>query len=271
MSHFWIDVLTFSEAVTQRVGAQLLIDFGRAQATEKADGSLVTQSDKWSDAELRKAIAIAFPDHGILSEETVHVFPAEDWCWIIDPIDGTTNFTQGIPIWAVSLGLLYKGTPVYGYVYLPTLNQRFYGYWSGDSALDVPVGAFLNGKPLHVRLDDPGKNQFFSFCARSTDVFKQPFPCKARMLGAATYNLLLVAAGYAVGAVEATPKVWDIAGVWPILHAAGVTWTSLDDCLPFPLKVGENYRDLPFPTLVTNRTDLVEQFRPLVQVVTSDR
>jgi myo-inositol-1(or 4)-monophosphatase len=271
MQAFWQQVLDFSQTITNEVGAKLLAAFGGAQAEEKQDGSLVTEFDKWSDARLRTAIHGTFPDHGVLSEETTHVFPNTDWCWIIDPIDGTTNFTQGIPLWAVSLGLLYRGTPVFGFIYLPTLNQRFHGYWPGSSGLDMPTGAFLNGDPIQVRPDDPGKNQFFSFCARSTAVLQQPFPCKARMLGVATYNLLIVAAGYAVGAVEATPKVWDIAGIWPIVHAAGATWIPLDEQPPFPLTVGDNYEKRPFPTLLLNRADLVDQFRPLVQVVAGDR
>ena len=270
MDAFWDQVLDFSQSITAEVGAKLLEVFGRVAAEEKQDGSLVTEFDKWSDERLRTAIKSAFPEHGVLSEETLHVFPDQDWCWIVDPIDGTTNFTQGIPLWAVSLGLLYRGTPVYGYVYVPTLNQHFYGYWPTDSGLDMSTGAWLNGEPIHVRSDDPGKNQFFSLCARSTDVLQQPFPCKVRMLGVATYNLLIVAAGYAIGAVEVTPKVWDIAGVWPIVHAAGATWTALDNRPPFPLTVGENYRSRPFPTLVTNRADLVEQFRPLVDRVAID-
>ena len=265
MQAFWDQILNFSQIITTEVGTKLLTVFGNVQADEKQDGSLVTEFDQWSDQRLTAAIRTAFPAHGVLSEETAHVFPSTDWCWIIDPIDGTTNFTQGIPLWAISLGLLYQGTPVFGYVYLPTLNDRFYGYWPEESGLEIPKGAFLNGELIHVRPDDPDKNQFFSLCARSTDVMKQPFPCKVRMLGVATYNLLIVAAGYAIGAVEATPKVWDIAGIWPILHAAGATWTPLDDQPPFPLTIGENYRDRPFPTLVTNRGDLVSQFRPLFE------
>ncbi|NEQ42287.1 MAG: inositol monophosphatase [Leptolyngbya sp. SIOISBB] len=271
MQAFWDQVLDFSQTITNEVGAKLLAAFGSAQAEEKQDGSLVTQFDKWSDERLRTAIQTAFPDHGVLSEETTHVFPATDWCWIIDPIDGTTNFTQGIPLWAVSLGLLYRGTPVFGYIYLPTLNDRFHGYWPGTSDLDMPKGAFLNGEPIQVRQDDPGKNQFFSLCARSTAVLQHPFPCKVRMLGVATYNLLMVAAGYAIGAVEATPKVWDIAGIWPIVHAAGATWIPLDNAPPFPLTAGDNYENRPFPTLMLNRTDLVDQFRPLVEQVAGDR
>lgn len=269
MDALWDQVLDFSETITTQVGETLVNTFGKAQAEEKSDGSLVTEFDKWSDDRLRAAIQRSFPDHGVLSEETTHVFPETDWCWVIDPIDGTTNFTRGIPLWAISLGLLYRGTPVYGYVYIPTLQHRFHGYWPGTSGLAMPQGAFMNGQPIQTSADDPDKNRFFSLCARSTQVLQQPFPCKVRMLGVATYNLLIVAAGYAIGAVEATPKVWDIAGVWPILQAAGATWTALDGQQPFPLIAGENYRDRPFPTLVTNRADLVEQFRPLVNVILS--
>ncbi|HEY9805771.1 MAG TPA: inositol monophosphatase family protein, partial [Candidatus Obscuribacterales bacterium] len=148
MTDFWTKILDFAEATTARVGQQLLADFGQAQAAEKADGSLVTQSDQWADQELREAIAAAFPEHGVLSEEVEHIFPDTEWCWIIDPVDGTTNFARGIPLWAISLGLLYRGTPVFGYVHLPTLGQSFHGFWYGDSGLSGPTGAFLNRQPI---------------------------------------------------------------------------------------------------------------------------
>ena len=193
MTDFWKTVLDFAEATTVRVGKQLLADFGQAQAAEKADGSLVTQSDQWADQELREAIAAAFPEHGVLSEEVEHIFPDTEWCWIIDPVDGTTNFARGVPLWAISLGLLYRGTPVFGYVHLPTLGQSFHGFWYGDSGLNGPTGAFLNRQPIHSSADEPSRNHFFSLCARSTTVMQNPFPCKIRMLGVATYNLLTVA------------------------------------------------------------------------------
>lgn len=133
----WGKVLTCARSATAQVGAQLLSDFGHALADEKADGSLVTQSDRWADAELRRAIAATFPDHGILSEEGSHTFPDRDWCWIIDPLDGTTNFTRGLPLWGISLGLLYRGTPVFGYVAMPPLGQSFHGYWPGETGLEM--------------------------------------------------------------------------------------------------------------------------------------
>lgn len=266
---FWTDILTFANTATEAVGQQLLKDFGTVTAGEKADGSLVTRSDRWADEELRQRIQTAFPDHGVLSEEVKHIFPDTDWCWIIDPIDGTTNFTRGIPLWGISLGLLYRGTPVFGYVHFPPLGQSFWGYWPGESGLDCVAGAFLNGKPIHTRDDDPSPSQFFSLCARSTDVLKRPerFPCKIRMVGVATYNLLMVAAGIALGGVEATPKIWDIAAVWAIAQGAGAEWVPLDDVPVFPLQSGQNYSQRPFPTLVASRSDLVPLFRPLVQMV----
>ncbi len=265
--NFWDQVLAFADAITATVGQKLMADFGQVQADLKTDGSLVTRCDRWSDDTLRAAIRDAFPDHGVLSEEVEHIFPATDWCWIIDPIDGTTNFTRGIPVWGISLGLLYRGTPVFGYVAMPPLGQSFYGYWPGESGLEMPSGAFCNGLPIHSSDAAPDKNQFFSLCARSTAVLSEPFPCKIRMLGSAAYNLLLVGAGWAIGAVEATPKIWDIAAVWAITQAAGATWVPLDEVAPFPLAVGKDYSERPYPTLATAQPSWVERFRPLVQRV----
>lgn len=262
---FWDEILNFAKTTTARIGEQLLADFGQATAVEKADGSLVTQSDQWADEALRQAIQTAFSSHGALSEEVEHIFPGTDWCWIIDPIDGTTNFARGIPLWAISLGLLYRGTPVFGYVYLPPLRQGFHGFWLGKSGLSGPSGAFLNGQPIQVSQALPSGNQFFSLCARSTHILQKPLPCKVRMLGVATYNLLTVATGASLGGVEATPKIWDIAAVWAIVQAAGGVWQPLGhESAIFPLQAGQDYGSRAYPTLVVSRPELLEVFLPLV-------
>ncbi|EKQ70633.1 inositol monophosphatase/fructose-1,6-bisphosphatase family protein [Leptolyngbyaceae cyanobacterium JSC-12] len=262
---FWTQVLDFAETTTHRVGDHLLQDVGFAQAAEKADGSLVTQSDRWADEELRIAIHQTFPDHGVLSEEVEHIFPATDWCWIIDPVDGTTNFARGLPLWGISLGLLYKGTPVFGSVHIPPLRQFFHGYWRGDSGLEMPTGACLNRHPICTSAEQPSPNHFFNLCARSISILQHPIPCKIRMLGVATYNLLTVAAGWSLGGVEATPKIWDIAAVWAITQAAGATWTALEPNPIFPLQPGKDYSDRTYPTLVTSKAELVPVFLPLVK------
>jgi myo-inositol-1(or 4)-monophosphatase len=263
---FWEKVRTFSQLTTAEVGVQLLNAFGSATAEQKADGSLVTQYDKWADAELCDRIQKAFPDHGVLSEEAEHRFPGTPWCWVIDPIDGTTNFTRGVPLWGISLGLLYQGTPVFGHVFIPSIDQHFHGFWPGSSGLEMPLGAFVNGKAIQPASDNPSGSHFFSLCARSIQVLCEPFPCKIRMLGVATYNLLTVASGISLGAVEATPKIWDIAAVWAITQAAGASWVELDHKPAFPLVAGKDYSSHPFPTLVT-RPDLVAKFEPLVSVI----
>lgn len=265
MTDFWTAILDFSTSTATKVGNQLLQDFGQVQASQKADGSLVTQADKWADREIQDAIASTFEGYGILTEEGEHVFPTTEWCWVIDPLDGTTNFTRGIPIWAISLGLLYRGTPVFGCVYLPTLAQTFHGFWSGDSGLAVPTGAFLNHHPIYTSTDTPSNNHFFNLCSRSTSVMQPGFPCKIRMLGVASYNFLTVASGAVIGGVEATPKIWDIAAAWAILQAAGGSWVSLQSEPMFPLLPGKDYGDRSFPTLVVSRSELVSVFEPFVK------
>ncbi|XZN98865.1 MAG: inositol monophosphatase family protein [Microcoleus sp.] len=269
MKDFWDSILSFAQDTVDRVGQQLLQDFGTTQADEKDDGSLVTQSDNWADGEIRSAIASTFPTHGILSEEGEHVFPDTEWCWIVDPVDATTNFARGIPIWGISLGLLYRGTPVFGCVHLPPLSQTFHGFFAGDFVeknllTDIPQGAFLNGKPIRPTADKMSGNHLFNLCSRSVGIGPH-LPSKVRMLGMATYNFLTVASGAVLGGVEATPKIWDIAGSWVIVKAAGAVWLPLDSQAIFPLEVGKNYARVSYPTLVMNRQELVSIFLPFVE------
>ncbi|MGL5082764.1 MAG: inositol monophosphatase family protein [Microcoleaceae cyanobacterium] len=270
MDNFWHHILSFAETTANRVGLRLMEDFGSGQADQKGDGSLITRSDRWADQEIHRAIAATFPSHGILSEEGEHLFPPREWCWIIDPIDGTTNFAFGIPIWGISLGLLYCGTPIFGYVHLPPLHQSFHGFWYGASGLTGPTGAFRNHQPIHPVTDASESQRFFNLCARSTAVIPQ-IPYKIRMVGMAAYNFLLVASGVSIAGTEATPRVWDIAATWVIVQAAGAVWVSLGSEASFPLKVGKDYSTQSYPTLVTNRVEIVSVLKPLIQPLHSSQ
>ena len=259
---FWTEILTFTAELAETTGQQLLKDFaGDRATTEKDDGTLLTQSDTWADATLRQAIAARFPDHGILSEEGNHDLPDRDWCWIIDPIDGTTNFSHGIPIWGISIGLVYRGWPVFGYLYYPPTREACYGFWPGDTGFDLEPGAFLNGRPIRTTSAEPGPTKTFSFCTRSVERAPRPFCCKIRAIGSASYNLMTVATGSMIGAYELTPKVWDIAAVWVILQGAGATWVSLESYPPFPLEPGETYGQRSNACLVVARPELADFFR----------
>lgn len=288
--HDWQRILTVCHDLCQQVGQQLLSDFGQVQAEAKSDGSLVTRADRWADQTLREAIATTFPGHGLLTEETPQPFPEQDWCWIIDPLDGTTNFAMGIPIWGISLGLAYRGTPVFGYIAMPTLGTDFYGFWPGSSGLLGPTGAYqipsgtnrsqpsqdpspgdsftgssLSSVPLQASRAPLTSSHLFSFCTRSIALLQTPtlqltpFPCKIRMLGASTYNLLGVANGAILGGIEATPRIWDIAAVWVIVQAAGGVWHFLDEN-PFPLQPGRDYHRPAYRSGVLARPDLEPHF-----------
>ncbi|AIE72929.1 MULTISPECIES: inositol monophosphatase family protein [unclassified Synechocystis] len=267
METFWPEVLGFCQSATKAIATELVAQSAKIPAQRKADGSLVTAADQWSDRELRQRIAAQFPDHGVLTEETAHIFPANDWCWIVDPIDGTTNFTRGIPIWGISLGLLYRGTPVFGFLHFPLLNQSFWGYWLKNSGLTGPHGAFLNGEPIQVSDAEPSQNHLFNLCARSSALLTNPFPCKLRLIGVSSYNIALVALGAALGGTEKTPKIWDIAGAWPILLAAGGEFLCLRPEPLFPLIPGQDYGDRPYPCITASCGELMQQFKGLVLAV----
>lgn len=261
------EALGFCQTLTQRVGETLVKQFGKVQAEKKPDGSLVTASDQWADEQIRQSIDARFPDHGVLTEETVHVFPDKEWCWVVDPIDGTTNFTRGIPVWGISLGLLYRGTPVFGYVHFPVLQQSFHGFWLTGSGLTGENGAYCNGESIATSPDDPSQSHLFSLCVRSTSILSEPLPCKTRIVGVCTYSFLLVASGAALGAIEAIPKVWDIAAVWVIVQAAGGQFVPLSGESVFPLQPGMDYGKKPLPTLVVSRSELVSVFDSIVQPI----
>ena len=114
MVYFWEQVYNFCQQITNRIGERLLEDFAKLEPSKKDDGSLVTQADKWADEELRNAVKQCFPTHGLLTEETEHILPANDWCWVIDPIDGTMAFIAGSPIFGTLIALTWRGVPIVG-------------------------------------------------------------------------------------------------------------------------------------------------------------
>jgi myo-inositol-1(or 4)-monophosphatase len=122
----------------------LLKHFGRIRAVDKkSDVDVVTEADRKSERAVMKRIRQAFPDHAILAEESGGTrAPVAGYCWIIDPLDGTTNFAHGIPIFSVSIGLLLDGEPVQALVVDPTRGEWFYAKRGG--------GASLNRKRIRV-------------------------------------------------------------------------------------------------------------------------
>jgi myo-inositol-1(or 4)-monophosphatase len=222
---------TAIDAVT-RGGELMMTRFGHdVRVDKKGTIDLVTEVDVAVERMFRALIAERYPDHEILAEEmggrkSVPSGP----CWIFDPIDGTTNFAHGLPIFCSSVALEIDGVPQLGAVYDPNRNELFTATRGG--------GAFLNGKPLHVSsaatLVDAMLVTGFPYDVHQrvqeiVGLFGE-FVGRARAvrrLGSAALDLCYVAAGRMDAFWESDLKPWDIAGGALVVAEAGGTVTNL--------------------------------------------
>jgi myo-inositol-1(or 4)-monophosphatase len=250
-------------ALIDRVAERQRADFGHMVSDLKADGTLITACDRWSDATLVGGLAELFPDEGVLSEEGDKRVPASDAYWVVDPLDGTTNFAAGIPYWAISLARFQGGLPVLAVLDVPPLRQRIVAIRGG--------GAWRNGKPLQPPSLHAHPAGCASLCSRSIGVLQKlperRFPGKIRMLGVASLNLVSVAMGQTVAALEATPKIWDLAAAWLVLSEleCPVRWLRRD---PGGIAAGTDLTSTDFPVLAADRPETFERFVPWASALT---
>ena len=190
---------------------------------------VVTTADKESERYLIGKIRTAYPDHSILSEESGSDSRKGEWRWIIDPLDGTTNFSSGLPVFSVSIGLEHRGKVVAGVVFAPYLNELFKAIKG--------KGATMNGRP--IRCSD--KSQLAtSVLATGVPYDKDRNPdnnldniCRLavkvrgiRRYGSAAMDLCYVAAGYLDGYWEMGINIWDVAAGQLIATEAGAKTVS---------------------------------------------
>jgi len=202
------------------------LDVDKVQVEQKGVNDFVTEVDKHAEAVIVDTILQAYPGHGILAEESGRELGAKDseFVWIIDPLDGTTNFIHGFPVYAVSIALAWRGVVQQAVVYDPNRNDLFYA--------SRGRGAFLNDRRLRVskrlRLADSLIGTGFPF--RKGDNFKRYMKmfeeisqlCAGlRRPGAASLDLCYVAAGYYDGFFETGLSPWDIAAASLIITEAG--------------------------------------------------
>lgn len=220
------ELAQFAAETAKAAGQALLDRFGAALEVQTKDGNprdLVTDADLAAERAIIGAIARRFPDHGVLSEEAGSSGPASDYLWVIDPLDGTTNFSQGIPFFAVSVALLKQGAPVVGVVYHPTSGELFYAQRGG--------GAFVGGRPLAVSPQGAleramvcvewGKSEA-SLDRGLRDLVRVTRRAnKLRALGSAALNLAYVAAGRLDAFVVNGLHPWDVAAGALLVEEAG--------------------------------------------------
>ena len=128
---------TLFELVSQRQKK----DFGNISASNKADGSLITSCDLWSDKTIVDGLASIAPGEGVLSEEGGKFIPSTKAYWVVDPLDGTTNFAAGIPYWSISVARFVNGKPQSSFLIIPTLKKKFVsikgkGVWLNNQKLE---------------------------------------------------------------------------------------------------------------------------------------
>ncbi len=244
--------LELARSLASRAGKHLMACSGRFSVSTKTDGTLVTTLDVETSLELCKSLLGQFPDHGVLSEEHNTVYRGDEWCWVIDPIDGTTNFAAGFPIWGILIGLLHFGRPAMGVAEFPHLGYQFHAVRGR--------GAYLNGVGIHAaHAVDFTSTDLFAICSRTAKQGVLPIPCKIRAPGSMGFEMVSVACGYCVGNLGKAVHVWDVAAIWPILdEAGGMAIISLADGL-FPLKAGVDYGNVEFALMSACTPELMRQ------------
>ena len=238
------------------VSQRQLKDFGNISANNKSDGSLITSCDLWSDKTIVNGLASIAPNEGVLSEEGGKSIPKTNAYWIVDPLDGTTNFAAGIPYWSISIARFVEGKPQSSFLIIPTLRKKFVSI-RGE-------GVWLNNKKINS-IQNIHKSDCVSLCSRSIKILqKNPnavFPGKIRLLGVSSLNLTSVAMGQTFGAIESTPKIWDIAAAWLLLEElnCSIKWLATD---PLNLVSGQNLSEVNFPLIACRSIEKIEILKP---------
>ncbi|MFW9777805.1 MAG: inositol monophosphatase family protein [Candidatus Heimdallarchaeota archaeon] len=212
-------------AVTAAKDAGKLIShlFGKTQKSYKLDGSIITEADIESDSLIKKTLTNAFPDHSVFSEEGEKIIRNPDHLWVVDPLDGTTNYSVKIPYFAVSIAYYFKSILRIGVVFAPILNEIF--------VAENKAGATLNGNPIGVDMDSPLENAFISFengrdqtsRRKVTRIYSKLklINNKIRQVGAVSLDLCNVAAGRFGAFIMPGSNTWDIAAGILIVEEAG--------------------------------------------------
>lgn len=236
----------------------------------------VTEADRDAERYLHEQITSRFPGHGVLGEEGTDPPDGSPFVWVVDPLDGTTNFVNGLPLWCVSVGVLWYGRPVAGAIFTPsgpaathaTLRARLGG---GAFLDDQPIVVMPEPEPTRKRLAGlPGHYwQDLRFRTRGPNQLGE-----SRTLGSTALELALVAAGTLQYGIFWGPKIWDVAaGVLLVREAGGVALSRTGHHRPWldlhAFDATRPKRNQP-PTLRAWHGSILAGSPPATRVIASD-
>ncbi|MFW6125305.1 MAG: inositol monophosphatase family protein [Pirellulales bacterium] len=246
--------LAVAERAARDAGRLLRQWRGKFDVREKAPADLVTDADLAAQQCIRDILLGEFPDHGFLAEEEGTAADRPGTLrWIVDPLDGTTNYVHGVPFYAVSIGLEREGRPIVGVLYDPVRDACFRaaegkGTWCGQQRLIVSTASSLHEAlvvtsfPPGIRRSDKQVEYFLRVLGQAQSV---------RRTGSASLNLAYIAMGKFDAFWSTSLSAWDMAAGVLLVTEAGGRCTDLDGS---PLRL-EGRR-----LLATNGTTLHEEF-----------
>jgi myo-inositol-1(or 4)-monophosphatase len=210
-----------------RVGASEILRFFNNNFTisnKEGVNNLVTEADHASEKAILSVIRSHFPNHYILSEETGEIIQDSNYKWIIDPIDGTVNFANGIPLNCVSIAIEHNGEIIMAAVYNPHMNEFFFAEKGGGATLnDKPIRVSAKTKTINSCLVTGFPYTYINMPNGPLEIFERLIRkgVPVRRLGSAAIDLCWVAAGRFDGFYEHKLEPWDSAGYLIVEEAGG--------------------------------------------------
>ena len=199
---------------------------GRVRAVQKADQTLVTEADRTIEAFLREKLSILAPGWSFLGEEEGLSGDPTAPCWVIDPIDGTTNYAKDIPLWCISIGAVHDGKPVFGMIAVPQMDEVLWaapgqGAWliRGEETRQLLLGEHLPLQQEDLIASNTTVERVIDFSL---------VPCRLRNFGSLAYHLTALGRGSVVAIIAHYHKLYDVAAGICICVEAGAHVRYLD-------------------------------------------
>lgn len=227
------EYLQFAKSLARKSGQILFDNFGKltkSQIQIKGHKDVVTVLDKEVEQMYAKAIKEKYPDHGIIGEEGTSDNPENEFVWVIDPLDGTRNYTIQVPFYATMLCLMQNKKPVIGIIYVPTTDKMYYA--------EKNKGAFLNDRQIHVSGIDKLSESSVLYCHKSEEKLiknAENYAAKLKLaakgadrLRSAGCEMGLVAEGLCEAYLLDGLPLWDLASGALLITEAGGRVTDFD-------------------------------------------